>query len=107
MKSESQSRSDEQIVKGVRRWLDSKEAMIDNKDIRRVCYLAERWLEHAALRKRIDTHLSGSVASEIRAPQGHDQAMARIEECVREIEMIADTFGYDPCEWLAGEDQGK
>lgn len=32
---------------------------------------------------------------------GHDQAQKRIEQCVREIEILCDQFGYDRNEWLA------
>lgn len=32
---------------------------------------------------------------------GHEQAQARIAQCVRVIEILSDTFGYDPYEWLA------
>lgn len=38
-------------------------------------------------------------------PQTHDGAQRRIAECVREIEIIADKFGYDPCEWLVGQEE--
>lgn len=32
---------------------------------------------------------------------GHDNARQRIEQCVREIEILCDQFGYDRNEWLA------
>lgn len=35
------------------------------------------------------------------APDGHDDATARIEKLVREIEIICDDFGYDESQWLA------
>lgn len=35
------------------------------------------------------------------APDGHDDATARIEKLVREIEIICDHFGYDESQWLA------
>lgn len=50
-----------------------------------------------------------SAISETRTvpqPQSHDEAQKRIGECVREIEMIADSFGYDPFEWLADSENG-
>jgi hypothetical protein len=34
------------------------------------------------------------------APHGHDEAQVRIAQCIREIEVIADEFGYDPAQWL-------
>ena len=37
----------------------------------------------------------------VQRPQGHDAAQARLAECVREIEIICDEFGYDHAEWLA------
>lgn len=45
-----------------------------------------------------------SAGTRLTHPQSHDEAQKRIAECVREIEMIADTFGYDPFEWLADDD---
>jgi hypothetical protein len=42
----------------------------------------------------------------VACPQGHAEAQDRIAQCVREIEMIADTFGYDPYEWLASFHDG-
>lgn len=36
----------------------------------------------------------------VQCPTSHEAATKRIGECVREIEMIADTFGYDPYQWL-------
>lgn len=35
---------------------------------------------------------------------GHTQAQARIQQCVREIEVLCDQFGYDPYEWLASRE---
>lgn len=45
-----------------------------------------------------------SAERAIKNPQNHDQAQARIAECVREIEMIADSFGYDQTEWLTSDE---
>lgn len=36
---------DDEIVRQVRRWLDSKEAMIENRWLKRVCWLAEQQLK--------------------------------------------------------------
>jgi len=54
--------------------------------------------DNAVLALGGQTHPSETKA--IQHPQSHDEATKRIGECVREIEMIADTFGYDPYEWL-------
>jgi hypothetical protein len=42
-----------------------------------------------------------------RDPQGHDEAQARIKHHVQQIEIIADAFGYDPCEWLVSDDSSE
>lgn len=47
---------------------------------------------------------AASAIGAIPQPQNHDQAQARIVECVNEISIIADSFGYDPFEWLASSD---
>ena len=41
----------------------------------------------------------------VAAPQGHDAAIERINQCFREIEIICDTFGYDPSQWLVIDDE--
>ena len=38
-------------------------------------------------------------------PDNHEAAKARIAECVREIEIICDEFGYDQTEWLITPDE--
>lgn len=44
LESRNEPMSDAEIVKKVRHWLDSKEAEIDNRWLKRVCWLAERHL---------------------------------------------------------------
>lgn len=50
-----------------------------------------------------ETPPSGT-ANDLVAPRGHDEAHARINQCFREIEIICDTFGYDPAQWLVIDD---
>jgi hypothetical protein len=47
---------------------------------------------------------AGGTAKVLIAPRGHDEAHERINECFREIEIICDTFGYDPAQWLVIDD---
>jgi hypothetical protein len=65
----------------------------------------QRNLAASLLRERDE--LLSSAPSETGTPSGHEAAKVRIAELVREIEILSDEFGYDPYEWLAGENQGK
>jgi hypothetical protein len=47
---------------------------------------------------------AGGTAKALIAPRGHDEAHERINQCFREIEIICDTFGYDPAQWLVIDD---
>lgn len=66
----------------------------------------ENWEKSAILAKRIDAHLSRAESKE--QPEGtHEWAKARINDFVREIEIICDSFGYDPFEFLADNEVSK
>jgi hypothetical protein len=51
-----------------------------------------------------DLDPTGAAPSSIERPNGHDAAKERIAACVREIQIIADEFGYDQSEWLADDE---
>jgi hypothetical protein len=50
-----------------------------------------------------DAFRVGAAYYRLMYPATHDEAQAAITTMVRQIQIISDQYGYDPCEWLNDE----
>lgn len=70
-----------------------------------LCEKDQRIAELAIICQLYTQRDAGMQPPPVARPEGHDAAQARIDQLVREIQIICGEFGYDASQYLQGENE--